>query len=134
MNYSVIFKVGELCKWRCSLTPEEMGEGTNITTNKWYDANVHLAFGLSMTLYVVNDIGEPIPVPHYAYGEWKGASEIGILDPVLAESRMREYIQKQISEQKAQHQTRMQKLRHEMRSIKIEGFVDESAVPVETNK
>lgn len=125
MNYNVIFKVGESCKWRCMLSPDAMGDNTNITTAKWYDANVHETLGSAMTLYIVNDLGEPIPVPHYAYGEWAGCSQIGILNPELAEERMRAEIQKRINEQKAHHQKVMNNFRHEMRSIKVKGFEEE---------
>lgn len=126
MNYNVIFKTGESCKWRCMVEQDGLVEVDGITTAKWYDAIVHQTLGSAMTLYIVNDRGEPWPVPHYAYGEWEGFSQIGILNPELAEERMRADVQKKISAQKASHQTAMNNLRHEMRSINVKGFVDES--------
>lgn len=133
MNYDVIFKVGEVCKWCCMISEECRDTTMGIATAKWYDAIVHETFGSAMTLYIVNDHGDPTPVPHYSGGQWEGYSRIGILNPELATERMRAHIQKHISDQKAYHQTRMNNLRHEMRSINIKGFVDEPAVLVEAN-
>jgi hypothetical protein len=125
MNFDVIFKVGEVCKWRCMVSEECLDPTTGITTAKWYDAIVHETFGSAMTLYIVNDHGESKPVPHYDAGEWKGCSNIGILNPELATERMRAYVQKKISNQKADHQRQMNDLRNEMRAIDIKGFEEE---------
>ncbi|MNB97959.1 hypothetical protein D3C87_1021780 [compost metagenome] len=122
MNYAVIFRIGETCKWRCMIDPENDG----ITSAKWYDANVHQAFSTAVTLSIINDHGELVVVPHYAFGQWEGASEIGILNPELAHERMVMHIQKKIIAQKEDHHHRMNELRNEMRSIDIKGFVDES--------
>jgi hypothetical protein len=124
MNYNVIFKAGESCKWRCMVSQECLASDTAITSAKWYDATVFDTHGSAMTLYIVNEHGEAQAVPHYQHGEWEGASQIGILNPELAEERLRADVQKKISAQKASHQTAMNNLRHEMRSINVKGFVD----------
>jgi hypothetical protein len=133
MNYNVIFKEGEPCKWRCMVDNECRDNAEEIISAKWYDVIVAATHGTAMTLMLTNEHGKEQLVPHYAYGTWADCSQIGILNPELATERMRAYVQKQINEQKAHHQTRMNNLRHEMRTINIKGFVDEPAVLVETN-
>jgi hypothetical protein len=130
MNYDVIFKIGETCKWRCMLDETGLPAESAITSAKWYDANIHQTFSTAMALSIINDRGELVVVPHYTAGHWGGASEVGILDPELAMERMRAHVQKKIGDQKADHHRRMNELQNEMRAIDIKGFVDDSNEPV----
>ncbi|WDS62387.1 hypothetical protein [Pseudomonas phage D6] len=106
-DYNIILREGEKVRWMPLCDPEIL-EGTGITQKKWYEATVmNCDHPNGLGLQIRNDGGYITNVQHWSVGEFKGFSQVEILDVALAKTRLLKDLEERVESENNRHKAAM---------------------------